>query len=168
MRPLALLPLAVLASGCSGGGDAALADDAFWMVWVHGEEPDPCPDRACGVAECDLRFDHGVDREARVFHHLNESPPPDPWLVLAYDVMTAGGCPVAYRHAFDAARDEQRIRDVTLVLEASRDAGVRVNGEPLEPGASRRVTWTAEGGPAEALVEHLGAWREADVRTSWP
>ena len=167
MRRIALWTLAALASGCVGG-DAALPDDAFWMVWVHGEEPPRCADRSCGEPECDVRFDHGVDKEARVFHHLNASPPADPWLVLAYDVTTAGGCPVAYRHAFDVEEDAQRIRDLALVIEASRDGRVRVNGEPLEPGATRRVAWTAVGGPAEALVEHLGAWREADVRTSWP
>lgn len=166
MRPALLLALVALAAGCAGRDAAVLPDDAFWMVWVHGEEPRPCA--GCGVPECDLRFDHGVDKEARVFHHLNESPPSDPWLVLAYDVMTAGGCPVAYRHAFDVSEDAQRIRDLALTVTASRDGEVRVNGVLLRPGDAHRVAWTAEGGPAEALVEHLGAWREADVRTSWP
>ena len=166
MRAVAALAIAALASGCIGG-DAALARDAFWMVWVHGEEPWPCA-RPCGVPMCDLRFDHGVDKDARVFHHLNESPPADPWLVLAYDVMTGGGCPVAYRHVFDATEDVQQLRDLTLVLQAARDGEVRVNGVRLAPGDAHRVTWTAEGGPAEALVEHLGQWKEADVRTSWP
>ncbi|HWH08739.1 MAG TPA: hypothetical protein VNX21_06025 [Candidatus Thermoplasmatota archaeon] len=168
MRRLAALVLTALAAGCVDPGAAPLPDDAFWMVWVHGEEPHPCPGRACGVPECDLRFDHGVDRERRAFHHLNASPPADPWLVLAYDVMTVGGCPVAYRHAFDVERDVQRLGETTLVLEATRDGTVRVDGVALRPGESRRVAWTAPGGPAEALVEHLGAWKEADVRTSWP
>lgn len=166
MRSLAPLVLCVLAAGCSGDAGHALADGEFWMVWVHGEEPRGCP--TCSVPECDLRFDHGVDPAARVFHHLNESAPRDPWLVLAYDVMTAGGCPVAYRHAFDVGEDAQRIRDATLHVEASRDGTLLVDGERVEVGGSRRVAWTAEGGPAEARVEHLGAWPEANVRTSWP
>ena len=166
---VALCVVLLALAGCVTPQGATLPDDAFWMIWVRGDEPPPCEARGgCSIAECDLRYDHGVDPEARSFHHLNETPPADPWVVVAYDVMTPGGCPVLYRHVFDVERETLRLRAETFTLVVARDGVVHVDGVRLAPGDSHVLAWDAEGGRAEAQVQHLGAWPESGLRTEWP
>lgn len=163
MRPWPVL--LVLLAGCVAPQELpeGPGEGRFWMVWVHGKDAPGCSDGGCPTLLCDLRFDHAVDAAARSFRHLNASAPAQPWLVVAYDVA-GEDCPAAYRHAFDAARDEQRLGGRVLVVETARNGTLVVDGAPVPPGGKARVAWER----GVVVVENLGAWRLADVSTRWP